>query len=68
MKPNQGKTSNKKTGKVLQEEETACARPGGEAEPGTAMKVDLRSEIGVREGARLVGCVTVRQRGRPYST
>lgn len=48
MKPNQGKTSNKRTGKVLQEE-TAWAGPGGEAEPGTSMKVDFRSVVGVRE-------------------
>lgn len=32
----------------------------GEAEPGISMKVDLRSDAGVREGAKLGG---MRQRG-----
>lgn len=32
-------------------------------EPGISMKVDLRSDVGVREGDRLEGCMTMRQRG-----
>lgn len=40
----------------------------GKAEPGVSTKADLRSDVGVRERARLGGCMTMRQRGRPQST